>query len=87
MKLAAAKALSNLAKEKVPDVVQNAFGGRNMSFGRDYIIPTPFDPRIIYEIPLAVARAAMDSGVATTNIEDWTEYKFSLRLRTQHTHF
>lgn len=76
MKMAAAKALAALAKEKVPDVVQNAFGGRYMEFGREYIIPTPFDPRIITEIPMAVAKAAMDSGVAQKKIEDWGEYKF-----------
>ena len=76
MKLAAAEALAKLAKEKVPDVVQNAFGGRNMSFGREYIIPTPFDPRIITEIPLAVAKAAMESGAAHTPISDWEEYRF-----------
>lgn len=47
-----------------------------MEFGREYIIPTPFDPRIITEIPMAVAKAAMDSGVAHKKIEDWSEYKF-----------
>lgn len=47
-----------------------------MEFGREYIIPTPFDPRIITEIPMAVAKAAMDSGVAQKKIEDWGEYKF-----------
>ena len=52
-----------------------------MSFGREYIIPTPFDPRIITEIPLAVAKAAMDSGVAHTPIKDFEEYRFQLRMR------
>ena len=58
-----------------------------MSFGREYIIPTPFDPRIIYEVPMAVAKAAIDSGVAKSEIKDWEEYKFQLRLKTSHTHF
>lgn len=87
MKLAAAEALARLAKEKVPDVVLNAFGGRHMEFGRDYIIPTPFDPRIITEIPMAVAKAAMESGNAQTPITNWEEYRFQLRMRVHHTHF
>ena len=58
-----------------------------MSFGRDYLIPTPFDPRLIYEVPMAVAKAAMDSGVAQIKIENWEEYKFELRSRIQKTHF
>lgn len=64
MKMAAALALSKLAREEVPEEVTRAYDGKHMEFGRDYIIPTPFDPRLIYTIPKAVAEAAMKSGVA-----------------------
>jgi malate dehydrogenase (oxaloacetate-decarboxylating)(NADP+) len=87
MKMAAALAIAALAKEEVPDVVSRAYEGKKMSFGRDYIIPTPFDPRLIFVVPMAVAKAAMESGVAHIKIEDWTEYKFELRSRIAHTHF
>ena len=71
MKMAAAKALAELAKEPVPAEVKKAIPGREFKFGREYVIPTPFDPRLIEKIPVAVAKAAMSSGTATHNIEDW----------------
>lgn len=64
MKMACALALAKLAKEEVPEEVAKAYEGRKMSYGREYLIPTPFDPRLITTIPVAVAQAAMDSGVA-----------------------
>ncbi len=82
MKMAAALALANLAREPVPDEVARAYEGKRMEFGHEYIIPTPFDPRLIYVVSEAVAKAAISSGAATQQIEDWTEYKFQLRART-----
>ena len=64
MKMAAAIALANMAKLDVPDEVKLAIPNRSFRFGRDYIIPTPFDPRLIYHIPIEVAKAAMRTGVA-----------------------
>lgn len=84
MKLAAAKALAELAREEVPREVLDAYGFDELKFGRDYIIPTPFDPRLIYVVSKAVAKAAMDSGVAKTRIEDWKEYEKSLYERIKH---
>lgn len=81
MKMAAVKALSKLAKEPVPEQVNIAYAETRLTFGRDYIIPKPFDPRLIAEVPPAVARAAMDSGVAQEPIEDWDRYKDQLRER------
>lgn len=81
MKLAAVKALADLAKEPVPDVVLIAYSEPDMSFGRNYIIPKPLDPRLITEVAPAVAKAAMESGVASQNIEDWDVYKSILRGR------
>lgn len=81
MKLAAVYALAQLAKESVPEQVNIAYGERKLVFGRDYILPKPFDPRLITEIPPAVAKAAMDSGVATDPITDWDKYKESLQDR------
>ena len=80
MKLACARALAELAREDVPDEVAMAYG-RKLSFGRDYIIPTPFDPRLIYVIPPAVAKAGMDTGVARRPIIDMDAYRHSLRSR------
>ncbi|MGL4308944.1 MAG: NADP-dependent malic enzyme [Paracoccaceae bacterium] len=80
MKIACAKALAKLAREDVPDEVAMAYG-RKLAFGRDYIIPTPFDPRLIYVIPPAVARAGMDTGVARRPIIDLKAYEQSLRAR------
>jgi malate dehydrogenase (oxaloacetate-decarboxylating)(NADP+) len=78
MKMAAVRALSNLAKEPVPEQVNIAYGETRLTFGREYIIPKPFDPRLIAEIPPAVAKAAMDSGVAKEPIDDWDRYKNNL---------
>ncbi len=80
MKIACAEALAELAREDVPDEVAMAYG-RKLSFGRDYIIPTPFDPRLIYRIPPAVARAGMDTGVARRPIIDISGYEESLKSR------
>jgi len=81
MKLAAAKALAGLAKEPVPEEVNIAFGINNLKYGRDYLIPKPTDPRLIETVAPAVARAAMESGVARHSIEDWEKYKEELRKR------
>jgi malate dehydrogenase (oxaloacetate-decarboxylating)(NADP+) len=81
MKKAAVLALSRLAKEAVPEQVNLAYNETRLTFGRDYIIPKPFDPRLIAEVPPAVAKAAMDSGVAKEPIEDWDRYKNSLLER------
>ena len=81
MKIACARALADLAKEPVPDEVSAAYSGRQMQYGSEYIIPVPFDPRLIYTIPPAVAQAAMDSGVARRPIEDMDVYKQHLKGR------
>ena len=81
MKMAAVKALSDLAKEPVPEQVNIAYGETKLNFGRDYIIPKPFDPRLITTVPPAVAKAAMDSGVATAPIKDWQKYIDELSSR------
>lgn len=75
MKMAATYALAELAKEPVPDAVNMAYSSKSLSFGRDYIIPKPTDPRLIYTISPAVAKAAMESGVAKGRIENWEEYQ------------
>lgn len=87
MKMATAKALAALAREPVPDEVARAYGGKRFEFGPEYIIPTPFDPRLIYTLPPAVAKAAMDSGVAKIMIEDWNEYRHELRIKTLKTSY
>ncbi|RLD73217.1 MAG: NADP-dependent malic enzyme, partial [Bacteroidetes bacterium] len=81
MKLAASKALAELAKEPVPEEVNLAFKVQNLSFGREYIIPKPTDPRLIEIVAPAVAKAAMDSGVAKKPIKNWETYKEELRKR------
>lgn len=81
MKMAATKALAQLAKEKVPEVVINAYGGKEFSFGPEYIIPKPFDPRVLWYVAPAVAKAAMDTGVAKNPITDWNKYKEQLQER------
>ncbi len=81
MKIAAAKAIAKLAREDVPDEVVAAMGGERPHYGKDYIIPSTFDPRLISVIPAAVAKAAMDSGVARKNIEDFEIYKDQLKQR------
>ncbi|MEL6810417.1 MAG: NADP-dependent malic enzyme [Bacteroidota bacterium] len=81
MKMAAVKALADLAKEPVPEQVNIAYGETKLTFGKDYIIPKPFDPRLIAKIPPAVAKAAMESGVATEPIKDWNKYSDELLER------
>jgi malate dehydrogenase (oxaloacetate-decarboxylating)(NADP+) len=81
MKMAAVKALAALAKETVPEQVNIAYGEKKLIFGKEYIIPKPFDPRLITTVAPAVAKAAMDSGVALNPIEDWQEYEEELLLR------
>jgi malate dehydrogenase (oxaloacetate-decarboxylating)(NADP+) len=81
MKIAAARALAQLAREDVPDEVAAAYQGRQLKFGPDYIIPTPFDPRLIWYIPPFVAEAAMRTGVARKPIEDMEAYKAALKQR------
>ncbi len=81
MKLAAAQALADLAREDVPDEVANAYQGARPRFGRDYLIPAPFDPRLISVVPVAVARAAMDSGAARRPIVDMKNYRAELSAR------
>ncbi|MDD6210479.1 MAG: NADP-dependent malic enzyme [Bacteroidales bacterium] len=79
MKLAAVKAIAGLAKEPVPDVVNAAYKIKRLTFGRDYIIPKPLDPRLLTAVSKAVAKAAIDSGVARKNITDWDDYEKRLR--------
>jgi malate dehydrogenase (oxaloacetate-decarboxylating)(NADP+) len=81
MKIAASHALAKLAKEDVPDSVIRVYGGKRIEFGRDYIIPKPFDPRVLLWETVAVAQAAMDTGVARTPIADMEAYKDSLEAR------
>jgi malate dehydrogenase (oxaloacetate-decarboxylating)(NADP+) len=81
MKMAAVKALAALAKENVPEQVNVAYGAKKLTFGREYIIPSPFDPRLITVVAPAVAKAAMDSGVALNPITDWAEYEELLMER------
>jgi malate dehydrogenase (oxaloacetate-decarboxylating)(NADP+) len=81
MKIAAARALADLAREDVPDEVAAAYRGARPRFGRDYIIPVPFDPRLIHVVPIAVAKAAMASGVARRPIVDLAAYKSVLSAR------
>jgi malate dehydrogenase (oxaloacetate-decarboxylating)(NADP+) len=81
MKIAAAHALAELARQQVPEEVAMAYGGKTPSFGPDYIIPAPFDPRLMEIVPAAVAQAAMDSGVARKPILDMDAYRTSLRAR------
>ncbi len=81
MKLAAAKALAALAKKPVPDIVNLAYNEKNLSFGRNYIIPKPVDPRLITTVAPAVARAAMEAGLAQKPITDWDAYELELSKR------
>lgn len=81
MKIAAAKAIAGLAREDVPDEVDAAYAGRRLRYGPEYIIPVPFDPRLISHIPVAVAKAAVDSGVARKPIADLDQYRAQLRAR------
>ena len=82
MKVAAVMALAELAKKSVPEQVNLVYDEISLNFGKEYIIPKPFDPRLIYEVPPAVAKAAMDSGVAQDPIEDWDKYRETLMERS-----
>jgi len=81
MKLAAVKALADLTKEPVPDIVNKAYGDDTIMFGKNYLIPKPLDPRLITTLSPAIAKAAMESGVARINIENWDEYIVTLQQR------
>ncbi|GAO54569.1 MULTISPECIES: NADP-dependent malic enzyme [unclassified Novosphingobium] len=81
MKIAAAEAIAELARRPVPEEVAAAYGGQSMQFGHDYIIPAPFDPRLMEVVSSAVAKAAMDSGVAMKPIEDFDVYRHDLKAR------
>ena len=81
MKLAAVRALAELAKKSVPDIVNMAYGNTNLKFGKDYIIPKPVDPRLISTVAPAVAKAAMDAGIAQQPITDWEQYEHDLEKR------
>ncbi len=81
MKIAAARALADLAREHVPEEVMKAYGNRDMKFGAKYIIPTPFDSRLIHVVPVAVAKAAVETGVAKKPIKDWDAYTQQLKAR------
>ena len=82
MKMAAVHALADLAKKSVPEQVNIVYDEVSLTFGEEYIIPKPFDPRLIYEIPPAIAKAAMDSGVALEPILDWDKYREELMERS-----
>ena len=81
MKLAAVKALADLAKEEVPDVVLKAYANQEFTFGKNYIIPKPFDPRVLWKVAPAVAKAAIETGVAKYIIKDWQAYENELKER------
>jgi malate dehydrogenase (oxaloacetate-decarboxylating)(NADP+) len=81
MKIAAAEAIAELARRDVPDEVDAAYSGRRLHYGREYIIPAPFDPRLITEVSSAVAKAAMETGVASKPIEDMEAYRAELNAR------
>ncbi len=81
MKMAATLALSKLAKEKVPETVIKAYGGVDFEFGKDYIIPKPFDPRVLWYVAPAVAKAAIETGVAKITVMNWEEYEERLKER------
>ncbi len=81
MKMAAVEALAKLAKQSVPELVNIAYEETKLNFGKDYIIPKPFDPRLIVEVPVAVAKAAIATGVAKEPIEDWKRYESELAER------
>ncbi len=85
MKIAAAQALAELAREDVPDEAAAAYPGKRLQYGPDYIIPVPFDPRLVVKVPEAVARAAIDSGVAQKPVEDWPAYRGALAARLDST--
>jgi malate dehydrogenase (oxaloacetate-decarboxylating)(NADP+) len=82
MKMAAVLALAEMTKETVPEFVNIAYDKTKLTFGKNYIIPKPFDPRLITKIPPMVARAAMDSGVAREPIKNWKKYEEELTRKT-----
>ncbi|MBL8485232.1 MAG: NADP-dependent malic enzyme [Rhodocyclaceae bacterium] len=84
MKLATVRAIAELAHAEIPDEVASAYGAQGLRFGREYLIPKPFDPRLIEKVAPAVAKAAMDSGVATRPIEDFAAYRAQLRRFVYH---
>ena len=87
MKIAAAYALADLAREKhIPDEVKKAYNGQDFKFGFDYILPKPLDPRILEVETIAVAKAAMESGVAARPIKDFAKYKKELYARVENAH-
>lgn len=81
MKMAAARALAELAKQEVPDIITRAYGGEKFEFGRNYIVPKPFDPRVIEYEAVAVAKAACEEGLALYPITDWEKYRENLKNR------
>ena len=81
MKMAATQALAKLAKEKVPEMVIRAYGGEDFTFGKEYIIPKPFDPRVLWYVAPAVAKAAIETGVAKITEMDWQKYEEKLKER------
>jgi malate dehydrogenase (oxaloacetate-decarboxylating)(NADP+) len=81
MKLAAVRALADLAKTPVPDIVNMAYNEKTISFGNDYIIPKPVDPRLLTTVAPAVAKAAMESGISQQPIKDWDKYIADLDKR------
>lgn len=83
MKVAAAKAIAGLAHKEVPEEIKRITGRKELSFGREYIIPSPFDPRLLYEVSPAVAKSAMDTGVVRHEIKDWTKYHHFLQERME----
>jgi len=86
MKIAAANAIAELTRQEVPESVKHAYGIDDLSFGSEYIIPKPFDPRVLTWVAPAVAKAAMDSGVARKEIEDWDKYRLELEIRMGRSH-
>lgn len=86
MKLSACKAIAALAREEVPQEVSDAYNGEEFHFGKDYILPKPFDKRLLYRVSPAVAKAAINSGVARRIITDWQEYENELRRRMERVH-
>ena len=81
MKMAATRALADLAREKVPEMVLKAYGGEEFAFGKEYIIPKPFDPRVLWKVAPAVAKAAIETGVAKQPITNWEAYEEELKER------
>ena len=83
MKLEACRAIAALAREEVSDSVKEAYGGMDFVFGKDYILPKPFDKRLLYRVAPAVAKAAMESGVSNRPITDWDAYEEELKKRME----